>query len=129
MSRAEAMGDQIMTDTEIIHEAVNSDENEVCVWVKNVGCNRISSGLIDQSDIFFGHTENFDRISYDESASLTPGWSYSIEQSGDNDWDAGETIRITIKLSESYTFESGERYFVKFNSYNGVSEEDYFTVA
>lgn len=129
MSRADAMGDQILTDTAILHEAVSSDGREVSVWVKNVGCSQISSGLIDESDLFFGRPGNFERISYDESASSTPSWSYSIEQGRDNNWDIGETLKITIKLSESYAFVSGEKYFIKFNAYNGVSEETYFTVA
>lgn len=129
MSRSDAMGDQIRTDTAILHETVSSDGMEVCVWVKNVGCSQISSGLIDQSDLFFGKKGNFERISYDGSASSTPSWSCSIEQGGDNTWDTGETLKVTIKLPESYAFESGEKYFVKFNAYNGISEEDYFTVS
>ncbi len=129
MSRADAMGNQILTDTAILHETVSSDEREVCVWVKNVGCSRISSGLIDKSDLFFGRSGDFERITYDPSEASTPSWSYSIEQGGDNNWDTGETLKITIKLPESYVFVSGEKYFIKFNAYNGVSEETYFTVA
>ncbi|MCQ1536956.1 hypothetical protein FTO70_15000 [Methanosarcina sp. KYL-1] len=127
MSRTDVMGDQILTDTKILHEAASANDTELYVWVKNVGCNRISSGLIPESDLFFGTSDNFEWIPYDESGSLSPGWSYSIEQSEDGDWDKGETLRIKIKPVEALV--SREKYFFKFNAYNGVSEEAYFTVS
>jgi flagellar protein FlaG len=127
MSRTDAMGDQIMTDIEILHEATGAEGTEIHVWVKNVGCKEISSGIIPESDLFFGEAGNFERIPYDENGILVPGWNYLIEQNKDDNWDKGETLRIKIKLVDLPV--SGEKYFIKFNTYNGVSEEAYFTVS
>ncbi|WP_292388120.1 hypothetical protein [Methanosarcina sp. UBA5] len=127
ISRTNSMGDQILTDVEILHEATAAEGTEVDVWIKNVGPKGISSGLISESDLFFGKSGNFERISYDENGSLAPCWNYSIEQSKDNNWDKGETLLIKIKPTDVPV--SGEKYFIKFGTYNGVSKETYFTVS
>lgn len=127
MSRTDAMGDQILIDIEILHEATSPEGTEVYVWVKNVGCRGISSGMIPESDLFFGEAGNFERIPYDENENLAPGWNYLIEQDGDGNWDKGETLRIIIKPADSPV--RGKKYFLKFSTYNGVSKEAYFTVS
>jgi len=126
MSRTDSMGDQIMTDIEILHEARGDEGTEIHVWIKNVGCREIPSYTIPDSDLFFGEAGNFEHIPYDENGNLAPGWSYLIEQGGDSDWDKGETLCVKIKPSGLPV--SGKKYFIKFNTYNGVSEEAYFTV-
>ncbi len=127
ISRTNAMGDQILTDVEILHETTAAEGSEVNIWVKNVGPKGISSGLISESDLFFGKSGNFERIPYDENGSLAPCWNYSIEQSKDDNWDKGETLQIKIKPTDVPV--SGEKYFIKFSAYNGVSKETYFTVS
>lgn len=127
MSRSDAMGDQILTDIEILHETTGAEGTEIHIWVKNVGCKEISSGIIPKSDLFFGKEGNFERIPYDENGNQTTGWSYMIEQNGDENWDKGETLRIKIKPADLPV--SGGKYFIKFSTYNGVSEETYFTVS
>jgi len=126
ISRTNAMGDQILTDIDILHETTAAEGSEVHIWVKNVGPKEISSGLIPGSDLFFGEAGKFERIPYDENGSLSPCWNYSIEQSDDDNWDKGETLRIKLKPADMPV--SGEKYFIKFSAYNGVSEEAYFTV-
>ena len=127
ISRTNAMGDQILTDVEILHEATAAGGSEINIWVKNVGPKEISSGLIFESDLFFGKSGNFERIPYDENGSLAPCWNYSIEQSKDDNWDKGETLRIKLKPADVPV--SGKKYFIKFSAYNGVSKEAYFTVS
>lgn len=127
MSRTDSMGDQIMTDIEILHETTGAEGTEIHVWVKNVGCRKIPSGAIPRSDLFFGKAGNFERIPYDENETLVPGWSYRIEQDEDNNWDKGETLRIKIRPADLP--EPREKYFIKFSTYNGVSKEACFTVS
>ncbi|AKB77620.1 hypothetical protein MSHOH_1137 [Methanosarcina horonobensis HB-1 = JCM 15518] len=127
MSRSDAMGDQILTDIEILHETTGAEGTEIHVWIKNVGCKEISSGMITDSDLFFGEAGNFERIPYDENGSSGPGWNYRIEQNGDENWNKGETLLIRIKPVDLPV--SGKKYFIKFSTYNGVSEETYFTVS
>ncbi|MHC1567417.1 MAG: hypothetical protein ACXQT5_03505 [Candidatus Syntropharchaeia archaeon] len=121
------LNDRIKTDIVIIHEANNSDGTEVYIWVKNVGDNRIPSNLIDNSDLFFGQKGNFLRIDYDETRSFSPSWNYSIENSENTRWEKGETIKITVNTSND-PVTSGEEYFVTFVVYNGVSDDDHFSV-
>lgn len=127
MSRTDSMGDQILTDIEILHETTGANGTEIHVWIKNVGCKEISSGMIPESDLFFGEAENFERIPYDGNGSSATGWSYRIEHNGDDNWDKGETLLIRIKPVDLPVRE--EKYFIKFSTYNGVSEEAYFTVS
>jgi archaeal flagellar protein FlaG len=127
ISRTNEMGDKILTDVEIIHEATASGGFEVDIWIKNLGPKGISSALIPESDLFFGETGNFERILYDENGSLSPCWNYSIEQSKDNNWDKGETLRIKLKPINVPV--SDKKYFIKFSTYNGISKETYFTVS
>ena len=91
-----------------------------------MGPKEISSGLIPGSDLFFGKSGNFERIPYDDNGSLVPSWNYSIEQNNDANWDKGETLKIRLKPADVPV--SGEKYFIKFGVYNGVSKEAYFTV-
>lgn len=127
ISRTNAMGDQIQTDFEILHETTADEGSEIHIWVKNVGPKGISSGLIPRSDLFFGEVGKFERIPYDENGSLAPCWNYSIEQNNDDNWDKGETLQIRLKPVDVPV--SRVKYFIKFSSYNGVSEEAYFTVS
>lgn len=129
MSRTDSMGDQIMTDIEILHEAKGADGTEINVWIKNVGCKEISSGMIPDSDLFFGEVGNFERIPYDKNGTIVSSWNFQIEQDGDDNWDKGETLRINIKLKPEDLPSTGDKYFIKFGTYNGVSEETYFTVS
>jgi flagellar protein FlaG len=127
VSRTNTMGDQILTDIEILHETTAAKGLEVHIWVKNVGPKGISSSLIPDSDLFFGKAGKFERIPYDENGSLAPCWNYSIEQSNDDNWDKRETLKIRLKPVDVPV--SRVKYFIKFSAYNGVSEEAYFTVS
>lgn len=125
VSSTNILKDQIDTDVKIIHASNNASSMEVYVWIKNIGKNRISSTLISDSDLFFGESGNFVRIPYDETGSQIPGWRYSIENGESGEWKKGDTIKLTIRIAVS----SEEEYFIKFITYNGVSDEDYFVVS
>ena len=124
VSSTNVLKERIDTNVKIIHAASNPGGTEVYIWIKNVGDNRISSNLVGNSDLFFGESGNFMRIPYDETGTGVPSWSYSIENGGTG-WQKGDTIKITVRTSVS----SGNEYFIKFITYNGVSDEDYFAVS
>lgn len=114
------LSDKIKSDIEIISEGNTTDV--VYVWVKNVGKTEIPQ--VDNSDLFFGLVDDFQRVAYDESLSTSPSWNFTIENDdGDGRWDVGETIKITI----NQTATPGD-YYVKFVIYNGVSDEDFFSI-
>ncbi|MHC1635620.1 MAG: hypothetical protein ACXQTS_03220 [Candidatus Methanospirareceae archaeon] len=122
VSSSAKLSERIKTSIDIIAE-VNQSSYEY-VWVKNIGSVEIPN--VESSDVFFGKVGDFQRIPYDESLSLTPSWNYLIENDdGDGEWDVGETINITIKYSSEIV--SGD-YYVKIVLYNGISDEEIFSV-
>lgn len=121
-----AINDRMETDITIIHEANSSSGSIVYIWVKNVGNNRIHPNLIANSDLFFGPDGDFMRLEYNETGSISPSWNYIIENGGDR-WGQGETIKVTMNMTANPVISETE-YFVKLIMYNGVSDEDYFTV-
>jgi len=124
VSSSAKLGDRIETSVDIIAEA--NESSYEYVWVKNTG-SQIASSQIEDSDIFFGEIENFQRIPFNASLLATPSWNYSIENddNGNERWDAGETINITI--SSSSEINAGD-YYVKIVLYNGVSDEEEFSI-
>jgi len=122
ISTSEKLGEQIETSIDIIAEANQSSYEYV--WVKNTGSSEIPQ--IEKSDVFFGKINDFQRIPFDSSLSVTPSWNYSIENDdGDGRWDIGETLNITINSSATLT--AGD-YYVKVIVYNGVSDEEKFSI-
>jgi len=117
---------RVRTSVKIVF-AANSSETEVSIWIKNIGLTRFGGSLIAQGDLFFGPSGNFTRIPYYEDGMAPPYWTYEIAEDldGDGVWDPCETIRITIVLPQP--LESGE-YFVKYVTYNGVSDYMWFSV-
>ena len=114
------LSERIETSIEIITEA--NDTSYFYIWVKNTGSTSIAA--IENTDVFFGETNNFRRIPYDAALSTSPAWNYSIENDdSDGKWDAKETLKITINQTPS----SGD-YYVKIVLYNAVSDEDEFSI-
>ena len=126
IASTDAINDRMKTDITIIHETDSLSGSIVYIWVKNVGNNRIHPNLIANSDLFFGPEGDFMRVTYNETGSISPGWNYTIENGGAK-WGQGETIKVTMNMTGNPVISGGE-YFVKFIMYNGISDEDYFTV-
>ncbi|PXF61301.1 MAG: hypothetical protein C4B59_04945 [Candidatus Methanogaster sp.] len=126
IASTDAINDRMKTDITIIHETDSSSGNIVYIWVKNVGNNRIPQNMIANSDLFFGPEGDFMRLEYNASGSISPGWNYTLENGGDK-WGQGETIKVTANTTADPVI-SGTEYFVKLIMYNGISDEDYFTV-
>ncbi|MHC1610408.1 MAG: hypothetical protein ACXQTW_02210 [Candidatus Methanospirareceae archaeon] len=125
VSTSEELGERIKTSVNIIAES--NESTYEYVWVKNTGASQIAPSEIERSDIFFGETGNFHRFSYDPDLAPAPCWNYSIENdnNGNGRWDSGETVKITINSSSEIA--PGDYYF-KIVLYNGVSDEDTFSI-
>jgi hypothetical protein len=121
-SMAETVDERMKSRINIVHAANNTGRTEVYIWIKNVGTQRILE--IENSDLFFGLEDDFDRIPYVADASgVKPYWDYELVN--DTQWGTSATIKITI----SYDSDPGSgTYFTKFIIPNGISDDFYFSM-
>jgi len=122
VSMADKIDDRMKSRVNIVHAANTANRQTVYIWVKNVGSSRIVS--IEESDVFFGQEDDFDRVSYvSDAGSSYPRWAYSLEN--DTEWLAGATLKITI----TYDADPGAgTYFIKVIIPNGISDEYFFSM-
>jgi hypothetical protein len=119
---ADTVDERMKSRINIVHAANSADRTEVYIWIKNVGDQRITA--VEQSDLFFGLENDFDRVPYSGDApGSNPCWDYSLEN--DTEWTTSATIKITV----TYTSDPGHgTYFVKFIIPNGISDDFYFSM-
>jgi len=122
VSMAETIDERMKSRINIVHAANSADRLTVYLWVKNVGTSRIVS--IDESDVFFGPSDNFSRIPYvDDAGGSYPRWEYTLEN--DTEWLTSATLKITI----GYDVDPGAgTYFAKVIIPNGISDEYFFSM-
>ena len=121
-SMAQQVDERMQSQINIVHAANSADRKSVYIWIKNVGAQRILS--VEQSDLFFGQEDNFNRIPYkDEAGAGHPQWDYSLEN--DTEWQTSATLKVTI----TYTSDPGAgTYYIKFIIPNGISDDFYFSM-
>ncbi|OPX66102.1 MAG: Archaebacterial flagellin [Methanoregulaceae archaeon PtaB.Bin056] len=105
---------QIRTDIKIVNTYANATTAKI--WLKNVGTARISKNELDQADVFIGKVGDFNRQSL--------GGLYDPVELGNNFWDQGETLSITIPQSYS----SGDTAYFSIVLPNGVRRSEEFGV-
>jgi len=122
VSMTEDMDDRIKSRINIVHAANTANRTEVYIWTKNVGSSRIVT--IEESDLFFGLEDNFNRVPYvDDAGGSYPQWSYSVEN--DTEWLSGVTVKFTI----TYDADPGAgTYFIKVVIPNGITDEYFFSM-
>jgi hypothetical protein len=112
------VSDRIESRVEIIQ--VTNNGSYVYAWIKNVGTSTIDS--IERSDIFYGLSTDFSRVTYGGAG--TPRWGYSLE-GGYSAWDPTVTCKVTITLAGA---PSAGSYIFKFVIPNGVYDSTSFSV-
>jgi len=117
---ASKIDDRIRSNIEIIAISDDSEEEEVYIWIKNVGASSI--GGISQSDIFFGPQGEFARISY--GGPTLPYWVYNVEPGG-GAWGPTDTLKITITYVGDLELLS--EYYFKIVIPNGISAQDFYS--
>jgi hypothetical protein len=122
VSMADTIDDRMKSRINVVHAANSANRTSVYLWVKNVGSSRIVS--IEESDLFFGQSDNFSHIPYvGDAEGGYPRWAYNIEN--DTEWKTGATLKITI----SYDSDPGAgTYYSKVVIPNGISDEYYFSM-
>ena len=117
VSMAEQVDERMKSRINIVHAANSANHTSVYLWIKNVGTQRIVS--VEQSDLFFGQENNFNRIPY--AGSTYPQWDYALEN--DTEWLTSATLKVTI----TYSSDPGTgTYYAKFIIPNGISDDFYF---
>ena len=61
---SDVVGRRLRSDVRIVETAGVVGEDYVQIWAKNVGASTIPS--LEKIDVFFGETDDFERIAYDE---------------------------------------------------------------
>ena len=116
--------DRIRTDIEIVHVASDAgvpSEDQILVWVKNIGHNKIP--LIEASDIFLTTPTTVKRLAHG-SSSGAEYWDYVVENG--TDWTQAVTVKMTLHLTDG-SVTSGS-YTVSVAVYNAVSAAKDFSV-
>ncbi len=120
VSMAEQVDERMKSRVSIVHAA--SSDNQVYVWVKNIGTQRIVN--IEASDVFFGQETDFQRIPYKgDAGGALPSWDYALEN--DTEWQTSATVKITISCGSQ---PAPGTYYIKFIIPNGISDEYYFSL-
>jgi hypothetical protein len=124
-SMAEQVDERMKSRINIVHAASSANHTSVYLWVKNVGTQRIVG--VENSDLFFGQEDNFERIPNTKDAVGYPQWTYSLENISENNtqWQTSDTIKVTVTYSSN---PGAGTYFAKFIIPNGIFDEFYFSM-
>ena len=116
--------DRIRTHIEVVHVASDTSpggEDQIIIWVKNVGVNRIVP--IESSDIFLDMPSTVKQLSHG-SSSGAEYWDYTIENGAE--WTQGVTVKMTAHLANG-SVTSGT-YSVSVSVYNAVTASKDFSI-
>ena len=119
-----AAADRIRTDIEVVHVATDTSpgsEDQVIVWVKNIGLNKIAP--IESSDVFLTTPSTVKRLSHG-SGSGAEYWDYTLENG--TEWTQAVTVKMTLHLADGSVTAGG--YNVSVSVYNSVNATKDFSV-
>jgi len=118
----EGQKDTLLTNFKIVM-ATNTTDDNVSIWVKNIGQNPISS--VDKVDVYFGEIDQVQNIPYDQScAPPCPDdtWKYDTVP---NPWQIMDTFSLNITDNDLLR---DVTYQVTVITPNGVSDEHIFSL-
>ena len=131
VAASDVVGSRIRSDVKIVETSGVDGDDFVQIWAKNVGASNIAS--LDKIDVFFGESDGFERIAYDEEPTCpnpsppprtAPCWQFQLEN--DTQWAPFATLRITVYLD--YTLQTGVEYVSKIVLPNGIIASSVFTL-
>ena len=131
VAASDVVGSRIRSDVKIVETSGVDGDDFVQIWAKNVGASNIAS--LDKIDVFFGESDGFERIAYDEEPTCpnpsppprtVPCWQFQLEN--DTQWAPFATLRITVYLD--YTLQTGVEYVSKIVLPNGIIASSVFTL-
>ena len=118
---SESQKDKLLTKIKIVY-ATNSSDNDVNIYVKNIGKQPLSS--LDNMDVYFGPVNSADRYAYLDQTWQDDTWEFN-STSTPSVWQSMETQQIDINessLAKSTTYE------IQITTPQGVSDEYIFSI-
>jgi hypothetical protein len=131
VAASDVVGTRLRSDVKIVETSGVVGDDFVRIWAKNVGASDLPS--LDKIDVFFGETDDFERIAYDEETTCpNPSppprtencWQYTLEN--DTKWAPFATLRITVYLT--YDLQAGTDYVSTIVLPNGITASKVFTL-
>ncbi len=96
--RLNRIKESIDTQIRIIYATGESGGLSLTFWAKNIGERGLTSGIIRSADLFLIGRSSFMHLTYGDTP---PSWNYTLVRDINSDavWSPGETIKITVALS------------------------------
>ena len=123
ISASGVVEDRIASQIEVVHATGQNGNPDATVWAKNIGANAVDP--LARVDVFFGPSNNFQRIPHGEAGCSAPCWEGTLEN-GTATWEQTSTLRILVHSGTNLT--TGTTYYVKVVTPNGISDSKFFTV-
>ncbi len=113
---------RIASQIEIVSATGQNGNPDASVWVKNIGASTIDP--INRTDLFFGPTGNFHRVPYGGAGCAAPCWEYTLVNA--TSFEPTATLAVTVHTGANLS--TGQTYYVKIVTPNGVDDSKYFTI-
>jgi flagellar protein FlaG len=123
VSASGVVEDRIASQIDIVHATGRNGNADASAWVKNIGASTIDP--MARVDVFFGPSDDFQRIPQGTAGCVAPCWEYTFENAT-TVWEPTSTVRITIHASANLA--SGTTYYLKVVTPNGIADSKFFTV-
>lgn len=117
----EGQKDMILTKIKIVY-ATNTTDNNVNVWVKNIGINPIVNP--NATDVYFGEIDSVTRIPLNTKQQLDNTWFFDAPLPKPA-WQLADTHSINITDTDIIR---GVTYVVSITTPNGVTDEYIFSL-
>ena len=117
---SESQKDKLLTKIKIVF-ATNSSDNDVNIYVKNIGKQPIVS--LANMDVYFGPLNSADRFSYNEQTWQDNTWEFNTT-STPTTWQSMETQQIDLNESD---LAPGTTYEIQVTTPHGISDEYIFS--
>ncbi|MGQ0792194.1 MAG: flagellin [Nitrosopumilaceae archaeon] len=119
----EGQKDTLLTNFKIVM-ATNTTDDNVSIWIKNVGQNPISS--VDKVDVYFGEIDQVQNIPRDQiCAPPCPDDTWKYDNVPSPVWQIMDTVSLNITDND---LQKGVTYQVTVITSNGVSDEHIFSL-
>ena len=118
----EAQKEQLLTKIKIVY-ATNTTDNQVNVWVKNIGIHPITDA--NKTDVYFGELNAVNVISLNTKQQIDGTWFYDGPLP-EPIWQKGDTYSINITDTD---LQKSTTYLVSITTPNGVTDEYIFSTS